>query len=318
MSEPIMQYLEEFLEFSKNQEKLNEKTKRVRRNVLKGLEENLKTHEDDIFLQNHSEVKFKVNRFFQENESRSPNPPAIFAITKFFRYLRDETDYYERNEVRNCIEAVLTLKKTYKESSSLKRVKKGNISFNQKERIIRACRSSERDPLKKEVMARLIMEAGFSRSELLALKREYVDFESAVNPITIEVVEKWDQNLNKEIPKDEPRYVAASLETRVKIRELIKGENRGMDDYLIWENPSYSKPQRWLDDIIESAGIERQGIKIKDLGRNAIVDLVEKGIRQHRIQEYIDSRSAVSEDVVDKFSLKSQGAHPLAQNKKLF
>lgn len=318
MSEPISQYIDEFIEYSENLD-VTDKVKEDRREVLSKLKAYLDEQEDDIFLDDDAKALYKVKSFFDSSASRSPNPPAISAITQFFEYLREEKEVYESNNVRNCISAVLTLKKTYDETSSVQRVERGRLSFDEREKVIRVCRNSDKEPLRKEVMLRLIMEAGLSRTELLALRAGNMEVEGTVNPAKIRIDEKWEQMSGKAVPLEEARYVAIGLDTRVKINELIDAEGREDADFLIWENPSYRKPKRRLEEILEAADLsEKDDLSIKDLQRNVIVDLIQKGVRQHKIQTYFESKNAVTSDVVDKFSLTHGDAHPLADYKRLF
>jgi integrase len=317
MNQPACQFIDGFLEHSEKQE-INEKTKENRREVLNLLRNHLEKKNEDIYFLESSKVELKIDNFFDENDSRSPNPPNIHAITSFFDYLKKEKDLYDSSRIEQSKNAVLTLKKTYEESNAVQRIEKGKLSYDEREKLIRACRSSDKELLKKEVMLRLILDAGLSRSELLTLKPEDIMKEETVNPAEIRVNREWSQTKGKEIEKDESRYVAISLDTRIRINELIDKEDRELEDFLIWENPNYRKPKRRLDEILGDAGLEDLDVSIKDLQRNVIIDLVEKGVEQHRIQKYYGSKSSVTGDIVDKFSLENPSSYPLARNKRVF
>lgn len=317
MPHGIVQFIDDFLEFS-NKQDIQEKTKQNRREVLNQLRIYLEENNENIYLHESSKVKFKISNFFENNESRSRNPPNIHAITSFFEYLKEHRDFYEPSNVEQCKNSVLKLKKTYEESNAVQRVEKGKLTFEQREKLIRACRNSRNEPLKKEVMLKLILDAGLSRSELLALKPSDITQSNTINPAEIKVEREWSQTQSQEIPKDDPRYVAISLETRVRINELIDRKSREANEFLIWTNPSYRKPKRRLDEIFEEADLESLNLSIKDIQRNAILDLIEKGVEQHRIQKYYGSKSSVTADVVDKFSLENPSHYPLSENKRIF
>ncbi|MFB6182617.1 MAG: tyrosine-type recombinase/integrase [Candidatus Nanohaloarchaea archaeon] len=318
MSPPIRHFVDEYLEYSKTQEDVERKTQETRERVLGELSKFFDENGKDIFLDNAAKTKFKLKEFFEWSELK-PHGMNVAAITGFFRYLRDNKEY-ERDNARDCIHAALDLKINYDDEQPLQRVERARMSFDEKERLIRAAKSFEGTSLQMEIMLRLIMEAGLSRTELLALKTEHVNFESKANPVTIEVLEQRKQNVGdkkKEEIGSQPRYVAGSLETRVKIRELIEREDKEGRDGLIWDNASYGVPQRWLNKIVERAGIEKD-IKIGNLRRNAIVELVEKEVEQYRISEYFGKESAVTSNIVAKYSYSNPSGSPLAENKRLF
>lgn len=317
MSVPTKYFMEDYIEYSKEQG-VEKKTQQVRESVLEKLGDFCEEKDKDIYLDDAARTKYKVKEFFDESGLKR-HGMNISAITGFFRYLGDNEDY-ERNKVRDCVHAVLDLKREYEEEEPLQRVEAGRMDFEEKERLIRAARSFERGSLQREVMLMLIMEAGLSRTELLALKTKHINFESDANPVTIEVLEQRKQNEGderKEDIGDQPRYVAGSLETRVKIKELIEKKNRAGRDGLIWDSASYGLPQRWLNQIVERAGIERE-VKIGKLRRNCIADLAEKEVKQYRISEYFGKETAVTSNIVAKYSYPNPSGRPLAEHKRLF
>lgn len=324
----VSKFIDDFIEHSKSED-IKEKTKRNRKQVLEKLKEHLKEEKEDIYLHNSIKVRNKIERFFETNNSRSAIPPNVHAITAFFEYLKEEEDY-DSSDVENCIKEVLKLKRAdYEDYDAVENVKEGLLSYDERESLLRACRNSEREPLKKEVMLRLILEAGLSRSELLTLKPEDIDDESKVNPAVITVSSEWSQTKGEEVPKynpekeedddDETRNVAVKLDTRTRINELIDQENREEKDYLLWENPNYRKPKRRLEEVFEAAEeFNRSDLSFKDLQRNVIADLVAKEVPQHKVQDYFGSKSAVTSEVVKKFSLENPSESPLAYNRRIF
>lgn len=316
MSEPIKKFVDNFLDHSQNHDDVKEKTQNVRERVLNELKQFSAETGTDLYLDNPAQTKFKVNEFFEWSD-RKPNGMNIAAFTRFFRYLRNHQDY-EGDRVRYSILAVKELQRSYDgKKDTLQRIEDSKLSFEDKEKLIRAARSFDEKSIHREVMLRLIMEAGLRRVELLALKPPHIVFDSENNPVTIEILEKRKQG-EGDIEKTEPRSVAASLETRVKIKELMEQESRKDDESIIWGRASYQVPQNWLNEIVDRASIEKSNIKIRDLRRNVIVELIQKDIKQYRIAEYFGAKSAVNKDVVEKYSSETPSSPPLAENKRLF